>query len=164
MQNPGFLRVKFLNLRERRAQLVNCPTRDKKSKSKSKSGGKVSFTYRLGHVTVNMETGEIRIKKVRNRDYESSGWKTQKVISCQTDCPRCHPNDLLPGSSVRKSTKDPAIFLRRVRVSRPPWRWVWVCRCCSCCATRGLVVPRCSTPDLRLPTKVDLAYLCVIEC
>ena len=56
--NPGFLHIKYLNPREGRAEVVNCPARNKAT------GGEISFTYRLGHVTVDMASGQITVGKV----------------------------------------------------------------------------------------------------
>ncbi len=56
-QNPGYLHVKYLNLRKRRAQVFNCPSRKHRHQP-------INFTFRVGNVTVDMVNGEINIDKV----------------------------------------------------------------------------------------------------
>ena len=57
-RNPGFLHIKYLNLRDRRAQIINCPSENKST------AAKISFSYRLGHVAVDMVSGQITVNKV----------------------------------------------------------------------------------------------------
>ena len=56
-QNPGYLHVKYLNLRKRRAQVFNCPSRKTEHQP-------IKFTFRVGNATVDMVNGEINIDKV----------------------------------------------------------------------------------------------------
>ncbi len=56
-QNPGYIHVKYLNLRKRRAQVFNCPSRKLRHQP-------INFTFRAGNVTVDMVNGELNIDKV----------------------------------------------------------------------------------------------------